>query len=108
MSDIQQPNQQATKTWVSGFYFSLPVAVMCWIGLSSGLNNIFWPLTIICVLISFPWNLLAGFLVGLLSFPLVSYFNINGYLWLVAVFYSALAMGAHFNGYLFLSKKNHR
>ena len=78
------------------------------LGLASGLDDVFWPLTILCVLVSLPWNLIAGVLLAGTIFPLVSYFKLNGYLGLALVFYLALILGAHFNGYLLFSKREKR
>lgn len=100
--------QKAATTFLQGLYFSVPVALISWIGLASGLDNVFWPMTLIAVIISLPWSILAGFLVGLVSFPFASYFNVNGYIWAIGVFYAAVVFGAHFNGYLFVRKRSIR
>lgn len=93
------------KAWLSGFGLSIPVGLAAWAGFSNGLDGVFWPLTIVCVLLSLPWSLLAGFLVGVVTFPFVAQSQFDGYLWLYLAFYGGVILGAHFNGYLLFFKK---
>lgn len=97
---VETARASFARTALPGLWLSMPVGIASWFAFSSGLNNILWPLTIGCVLVSLPWSIVASFLVGLVAFPLVGSSNLHGYSWVFITFYGGVVLGAHFNGYL--------
>lgn len=71
MTSAQAEAAKPGRSWLRGFFLSIPVAL----------------------------------LVGALSYPAVGHFELNGYLWLYLVCYSANVLGAHFNSHLVFREK---
>ena len=90
------------RNYVRGFAVSIPVFGIALLGFYSNLNNIFWPLTIVAALISLPGNFICMLVLGILTLPFIEQFGVNGYVWLMWLFYIGIFFGAHLNGMYFL------